>query len=170
METRNCTSCKGTGKRAGYESYGVIVPERPCGSCKGLGTFPAVDTAAILERIKGRKGLCSKAPAYYGKDHSVANVRAYYVWRLARFHGGADVTMPMVAGLMTSGDPFAKELDALADAVAKRIFGTDLAAAYRWGNALGYSLPVPASMPVTAFSCGPVLTAEKPEEELAELY
>jgi hypothetical protein len=168
METRNCLSCKGTGIRV----YGGTIPNRPCNSCKGSGSYGAVDVPAILEAIKGRKGLRSKAPDYSGVHFTVANVRAYYVWRMARFHGGVDVTMPMVAGIMVHGDPFTKELDAVADAVAKRVYGTDRAAAYRWGNALGHSLPVPASMPATAFSCGPVVLSEygpKPDEELAEL-
>lgn len=162
METRNCTSCKGTGKSSWMD--------RVCVSCNGTGTFSGLDIPAIIEAIKGRKGLRSKAPAYCGKDFTIANVRAYYVWRMARFHGGVDVTMPIVASTMVHGDPFIKELESVADAVAKRVFGTDLAAAYRWGNLLVGSMPVPDGMPVTAYAHGPVVTAEKPEEEYPEMF
>lgn len=55
--------------------------------------------------------------------------RAYYVWRMARFNGGIDMTMPMSADLVVRGDPFRAKLDALADAVAKRAFGLDMSAA-----------------------------------------
>ena len=166
MDIRNCKSCKGSGNTF---QDGTVVAERACVSCDGRGTFPEIDAPAIIEAIKGRKGLRSKAPDCYGANHTVSNIRAYYVWRMARFHGGVDVTMPVVAGIMVNGDPYTKELDALADAVAKRVFGTDLAAAYRWGNLLVGEIAVPDGMPATAYSCGPVLTAEKPEEEMAEL-
>lgn len=64
METRNCTSCKGTGKSSWMD--------RICGSCKGTGTFSELDIPAIIEAIKGRKGLRSKAPAYCGKTREIA--------------------------------------------------------------------------------------------------
>lgn len=47
------------------------------------------------------------------------------------------MTMPMMADLFVRGDPFKAELDKLADSVAKEQFGTDLAAAARWGRAFG---------------------------------
>ena len=65
-------------------------------------------------------------------------------------------------------DPFLKELDAIADAVAKRVYGTDLAGASRWGSLLG-NHTAPAGLPATAYPGGPVLTTEKPEEEWLEL-
>ncbi len=171
MEQRNCTSCKGAGKRETIylALTGATIPERPCHSCDGSGTFVAVDVPAILEAIKGRKGLRTKPPDCYGTSRTTANTRAYYVWRLARFHGGVDVTMPVMASTLIAGDPFLAELDALADAVARRVYGTDRAAAFRWANALGGSVAVPDGLPPTAYACGPVLMAEKPEEEMGEL-
>jgi hypothetical protein len=63
--------------------------------------------------------------------------RAYYVWRMARYHGGVDMCMPVMAGLFTGDDPQLRDLEVYADEVAKKAFGTDLAAAYRWGKAMG---------------------------------
>jgi len=45
--------------------------------------------------------------------------------------------MPIMADLVVRGDPFKDGLNALADTVAKHTFGTDLAAAARWGKVLG---------------------------------
>jgi hypothetical protein len=56
---------------------------------------------------------------------------------MARFHGGADMTMPVCASMDVYGDPYRAELDAIADRVAKEIFGSDLRAARRWDSALG---------------------------------
>jgi len=66
-------------------------------------------------------------------------------------------------------DPYFDELDTFAGLLAKKFFGTELAAAYRWGNALGHSLPVPDNMPASAFSCGPASDEHKPVEEMPEL-
>jgi len=111
--SQNCTACKGTGSYA-YESFigvdGTRYPARSfsCNACHSTGIFSAPDTANIINQISGRKGLCSKRPA---------SSRAYYVWRMARFHGGADVTMPICAMSRVHGDPFKDQLDLLADAV-----------------------------------------------------
>jgi hypothetical protein len=170
MENRQCERCKGTGRRftkaftytdsnTGRQTH---YPDRDeaCYACKGVGAFPEPDVTAIIAAIKGRKGLCSKRPA---------DPRAYYVWRNARFHGGADVTMPMGAMMEVAGDPWCKELDAIVDAVAKRVFGTDLAAAHRWGRAMGTINRDMPGLPDSAYSGGRVADADKPEEEAHEL-
>ncbi len=103
-----------------------------------------VNEARIREVIFGRNGLRRSfglgdsnraAKGDLGLSH-----QAYYVWRLARFHGGADTTMPMLASLMMHGA--AKEemdsLDYLADKVAMEAFGTDMAAAHKWSGVLGH--------------------------------
>ncbi len=92
--------------------------QRPCLRCRGSkcvfchhrGWFDPPDRAAILAAIRGRKGLRS--------DPKGLSDREYYVWRLARFHGGRDVTMPILAMLRIEGDPFKEDLDNLADEVA----------------------------------------------------
>lgn len=62
---------------------------------------------------------------------------SYYVWRMARFHGGADVTLPIqaVCGL---DKRFADQLDTLVTRIAVETFGTGMKAAMRWGKALGW--------------------------------
>ena len=160
---RICQSCKGTGKRT--------YSDKPCLTCNGQVNIEAPNVQSILTLIKGRRGLRSKAPDVHGVNWTLLNLRAYYVWRLARFHGGMDVTMPMTATSLVHGDPFVHELGALAEAVAKRVYGTDMAAAYRWAGALGGSVTVPDGMPASTYSCGPVvLDGNKPEEELPERY
>ena len=159
-ETRPCTRCHGEriNISPSFTSLeGRVYPEtrRRCSCCDGRGYFEALDVQAIIAAIKGRNGLRSARP----KDD-----RAYYVWRNARFHGGVDVTLPMMAGIMVHGDPFVPELNALVDAVAKQVYGTDLAAAHRWGTALGIIETDVPGLPVTAYH-GQVVTADDSEAE-----
>jgi hypothetical protein len=177
-ETRTCLRCNGSKVRVqeafdyrlDRDASGAPLPDSrvqhyprkvyTCMPCNGAGAFTTPDLDAILAAVKGRKGLCSKRPA---------DTRAYYVWRMARFHGGADVTMPMSASMDVSGDPFRVELDAIADAVAKRVFGTDLAAAHRWGRVLGHIDRDMPGLPDSAYPGGRVADADKPIEEQSEL-
>lgn len=156
---RPCTRCAGAGvthsqwaKDNGYEG-----PEgRPCRPCKGTGSFAGLDPKAIVAALFGRNGFRKSFPAKLDHYGTVEGGRAYYVWRLARFHGGADVRMPCTADMVTGGDPFKKELDLLAYHVARKVFGTDRAAAYRWGTAMGYDMgPAPKGLPPTALPGGP---------------
>jgi hypothetical protein len=118
---KNCTVCDGTGRSKYYN--------RQCYSCHGRGTFPPPDVSAIRAAVRGRKGLRTSSR---GLDP-----RAYYVWRMARFHGGADMSMPVMAATLIHGDPYVEELDVLADALAREHYGSDMRAALRWGRALG---------------------------------
>ena len=130
-ESRKCKACtNGIRIRQAFEFEGRHYPERreKCLSCNGTGIFNPPDPIAIEEEIRGRKGLRSQRPK---------SDRAYYVWRLARFHGGKDMTMPVMASVYIHGDPFVDELNKIADDTAKKYFGTDIAAAKRWGRALG---------------------------------
>lgn len=180
-ETRDCKRCKGTGtvestwiwdavSMTGHHGPG------PCKECDATGKFAKPDFNSIFETItKGTKGIEKRTfraskPKFENEFKNKAEGRAYYVWRLARFHGGKDVTMPVVASMCTSYDPYEKELDAFASLVAKGAFGTDMAAAYRWANALGGSVAVPAGQPASAYPCGPVTDNNKPEVEQAELF
>jgi hypothetical protein len=162
---RNCKCCEGVGtrtQRAFTTLAGQQYPERtdPCFFCEGRGTFSEPDVRAILDAIKGRRGLCSKRPA---------DNRAYFVWRLARWHGGADVTMPVTAWSTIHGDPYKDELNTLAETVARHVFGTDLAAAHRWGLLLGHLDKEMPGLPDSAYPLGRVADADKPEEEALEL-
>jgi len=176
MATR-CETCNGTGKNR----YGW---GRTCYDCYGGGYFPAVEEQlprilSLITVSRGRdKGKLRRSrpkppdckPDPIDSEENIARARAYYVWRLARFHGGADVCMPVVAEMESVNDPDKAKLDAIAEAVARRAFGTDMAAAFRWGTALGLCRPqdVPDGLPAGAYPGGPAFGADKPLEELLE--
>ncbi len=135
-ENFKCADCETVpGKRTigGWGGYPLDVIG-PCRTCKGTGTV-TVDSDAISEAIKGRKGLRTSKPT--------ADVfGAVYVWRMARFHGGADTTMPItcyfsigVGGIIPQYvRPMLDTLDRLADIEARKYFGTDLGAAKAWSG------------------------------------
>ncbi len=141
-----CKRCNGEKHiiSKGFTSVeGEVYPDKkyPCSSCNGQGYLPEVNTQDILNRILATKGkskgkLRASMISPLSKD-GIEAIRAYYVWRIARFHGGKDMTMPMMADLMSRGDPYKEELDKLADKVAEQYLGTNKAAAFRWGKALG---------------------------------
>jgi len=60
-------------------------------------------------------------------------------------------------------------LDLLADAVAKQVYGTDMAAAHRWGRSLGYVQEDVPGLPDSAYPGGRVADEDKPAEETEEL-
>lgn len=166
--TLPCTKCKGTKlTRPIVIDEAKTIPARQCPHCDGVGSFDAVDVPALLKLIKGRKPgtLRSRRP-----DDS----RAFFVWRMARFHGGADTTMPMTASLMVSGDPYVPLLDAIAEQVARAVYGTDRAGAIRWAHAMGHEVSDAYMrgdvLPASAYPGGPVVTdTHKPYSEALEL-
>lgn len=177
LSNRPCTCCKGTGINKGWTSdTGELWPDKPCYACEGKGTFEAPDFKAIFEAITklnkttGKRSFRKSKPHFENEYKNRNEGRQYFVWRMVRFHGGADVTMPVCATSAIHGDPFFDELDYFASYLAKRVFGTDMAAAYRWTNALGGNVTVPDNMPASAFSCGPVCDEHKPDMELMELH
>ena len=135
-EIRNCPRCKGAGEVENHFEGGM----RVCLNCNGARTYAGFDTATLVAAIIATKGKnkgkirASMTSTFTGDQNAR---RAYYVWRLARFHGGADVTQPMMADLALGNDPFKPELDKLADSVAKDQFGSNMRAAAVWGRALG---------------------------------
>lgn len=105
---------------------------------------------AILAACKGRKGLRTSKPRGDGLTA--------YVWRMARFHGGADMTMPVMASfdlqdwvdhqmgfrsVSVSGTineharAFLNHLDKVAEQIVVATGGNPYAAALTWGRALG---------------------------------
>jgi len=138
MDRKECTKCGGLGYR---EWKGFVAKDgteyptevKPCPFCRGEGLFDPIDEAEIRRAIINRSSdrIRASKPTKGGD-------RAYYVWRLARFHGGKDVTMPITALTLIEGDPFQADLEELAQRVAVEEFGTDMVAARRWGRALGY--------------------------------
>ncbi len=146
MEKFPCTRCNGSGSVT-YQGFttlnGEVVPDRTntCSCCNGEGFFPPIDQSGIVQAIVATRGknkgsIRAAMVSPLRKDGPEA-ARAYYVWRLARFHGGKDMTMPVAADMVVRGDPFKKELDSLAETCAKAFFGTDLAAALRWAKVFG---------------------------------
>jgi len=165
----NCTKCLGVGER--HDAYAEFNPTtkefsggmRRCTWCEGRGTFPALDVAATIAAImttRGAKRIRKSMVSPTARDPLAR--RAYYVWRLARFHGGADVTMPMMAMLLIEGDPTIAQLDVVADRVALAAFGTSRAAVSRWGRALGHDVPDVPGLPASAYEGGPVHDGNDP--------
>ena len=177
---RPCGKCKGTGTHDHHWHYdhatgkGDFGPG-PCDECGATGKIAKPDFDAIFETVtKGKKGVEKRTfrtskPKFVNEHRNLSEGRAYFVWRMARFHGGADVTMPVCAQGCVMYDPYDRELDDFAGKIAKAAFGTEMAAAYRWTNALGGSIPVPADQPASAFACGPVTDGNKPLAEQPEL-
>jgi len=163
-ESRTCQRCNG----AGFTN--LFGTKRTCRICGGSGRVEKPDFEKIYDEItvtrNGEKTLRKSRPPYK------RGPRAYYVWRMARFHGGADVCMPVVAEAEIHGDPYQQELDCFAEMVAKRFFGTDMAAVYRWAPLLGLGeLPERNDLPESAYRNGPVVTeGEKPMEEWLEMF
>jgi len=97
--------------------------------------FAPEHKALILNKIHTRKGTLKKS-----LPSDSTSPRAYYVWRMTRFHGGADMTMPMWASLIMrkESEDIMKQLNLMVDELAIKHFGSDKRAAYRWGRALGH--------------------------------
>lgn len=106
--------------------------------------YVAPEYSTVLEVVKGRKGLRTTKPK--------TNGFAAYVWRMARFHSGIDMHMPVTCDFdlanwadhsYTKGDremfkALRVEADKMADQVCKDLGLDDKIAARRWGRALGY--------------------------------
>lgn len=163
-----CTKCNGaghslskgfsyldesTGKRKSFPSKW-----KECMYCDGAGYFHAPEIELLVKKVTGRKPgtLRSKRPD---------ETRAYYVWRLARFHGGKDTCLPMCAEMDAAGDPYRNVLDELARMIAKAYFGSGNVGTARWHQAM-YGSHDFADVP--AVIDGPVYNSDKPEEELLE--
>lgn len=133
---RNCKRCHGVGKYS-YPNEQL----QDCLYCNATGIFEPVDESQILALIIATRGknkdkLRGSMTSPIRSDGVLKN-RAYYVWRMARFHGGVDITMPVMASTCINNDPYRDELDLLADKVAVLSFGSNMRASYRWGRALG---------------------------------
>lgn len=141
-----CICCSGVGTTIleGFTSTeGKVYPTRTitCTSCNGEKNFPEVEESfirALLIAGKGKnKGKIRAAMTSPSKNDGVMAARAYYVWRLARFHGGVDVTLPVTAEFVVRGDPYRNELEKLACKYASEFFGSEMKGAARWAKAFG---------------------------------
>jgi hypothetical protein len=164
---RPCKQCKGDGYllSEGYKFTGDdgIEKVRPsqwkrCFDCDGAGWFHAPDLEAIVKAVQGRKPctLRSKRP-----DDAVP----YFVWRMARFHSGKDVCMPMGATMELGGNPYMELLDELARIIAERWFGSGNVGRARWQQAM-YGSHSFQDLP--QHLDGPTYDADKPVEEMLE--
>jgi len=155
-----CASCGAAGVKAHWHTGEL----QECTACRGAGHFERPLFSELLDRItrqeRGKTILRASAPSHWcpkdtPKDEVLKRHRAYFLWRLARFHGGLDVRFPDVAYMLNERDPYLDLLEQWADEVAKSLLGTNMAAAARWGMALGYTNRVPAGLPPTAYPGGP---------------
>lgn len=166
---KDCKACKGAGflvSSAFTSLDGVHYPEssRKCNACDGRKQFPEVNETAIREAIMATRGKNKgKLRSVMTSDFSgsIDGARAYYVWRLARWHGGKDMTMPMNADLASRGDPYKDDLEKIASAVAKESFGSDMRAALTWGRAFGLILVASICICI-AFSVSSLLALPSP--------
>jgi len=166
-EKLDCLRCNGS-KTTVFEEWtsqeGKHYPrrEKPCLWCDGVGHYLKPDLESLVKAIKGRKPgtLRSKRPD---------DTRAYFIWRMARFHTGADVTMPMTAQMDICSDPYKDLLDAWAELISEKLTGHTSAGRARWRSALYGESPQERYMPESAFPGGPVADSNKPEEEFFEL-
>lgn len=112
-----------------------------------MANYTAPTFTLVLDACRGRKGLRTSKPK--GCGYSA------YVWRMARFHSGADVTMPVMCefdlanyadhSYSKSSDEdraayaaLRKQADADADRVCDALGISKYAGAGRWARAFGY--------------------------------
>jgi len=140
-----CIKCRGTGKVD--SEFQNIKEWDTCGVCWGLGEFRHAGKTE-LDRIlllivsqQGKsKGRLKSSWAWKGEPKGTTHDRvtfnrAYYVWRMARFHGGKDVTVPFTASYRCRRDPYNSTLERWSEIIARNAFGTDKAGSKRWHDA-----------------------------------
>jgi len=132
----NCTRCDGAGLVDHWRRDGSKVD---CTCCDGRGTFEAPDLVQLCAAIKGRKPrtLRSKRPD---------DARAWFLWRMCRFHLGKDTCLPMTASLAVDGDPFVPTLDAAARVIALHFTGKESIGSARWRHAMHGETPADPSI------------------------
>jgi len=157
-----CSRCSGSGCML-HEGFTTEHKDYPtywekCCHCDGAGWFLAPAFSELVKKVVGRKPrtLRSKRPE---------DSRAYFIWRLARFHGGKDVCLPMVAEMEISGDPYKDLLDEFSKLIAKACFGSSNVGAARWQQAM-YGSHQFSDLP--PYIDGPVHDGQKPLEEMLE--
>ena len=150
----NCTRCNGAGQVKNWRGDGTMIS---CDCCYGRGFFERPDLVQLSAAIKGRKPstLRCKRPN---------DPRAWYLWRMVRFHSGKDVTLPMTASLSIHGDPFMPMLDQAAKLIAKHLTGRESIGSARWRHAM-YGEPADS-----AILSMPTFDKDKPAVEALETF
>ena len=131
MKTLPCNTCEGAGEVLHWRKNGTTVP---CSDCEGRGCFESPDLVQLANTIKGRKPstIRSKKPE---------DPRAWFLWRMVRFHSGQDVTLPMTATMAISGDPFKPTLEIAAEMIARHLTGKESIGTARWRHAVHGEVP-----------------------------
>jgi hypothetical protein len=140
--------------------------------------FPEPDLLALSSEVVSKRGWSKghvrlSAPKHRMDD--LKSCRVYYLWRMFRFHAGKDVTMPVVAGMVLHYDPYHREIDMLAEAMASKATGRVSQGSLRWGHLLGtisdsemQKLEKSGQVGDSARECGPAFDSNKPPEEELE--
>tara|TARA_Y100000004_G_scaffold190198_1_gene246976 strand:+ start:199 stop:666 length:468 start_codon:yes stop_codon:yes gene_type:complete len=154
MKTLPCNTCEGAGEVLHWRKDGTKVT---CSDCEGRGFFESPDLVQLSKAIKGRKPgtVRSKKPE---------DCRAWFLWRMVRFHSGQDVTLPMTATMAISGDPFKPTLEIAAEMIARHLTGKESIGTARWHHAIHGDTPADASILDM-----PVANGDKPFAERLEL-
>jgi hypothetical protein len=156
--------CKGCGKTGLSE---VHVPGDLCDDCYKLKAEAGTECAANAPELRSVEAEVEAAPCYLTEAQEAAirkdlrqwdgstkewgfrksypprlrstehGRRAYFVWRMTRFHAGVDMRIPAMAMAIIDGDPAEAALDQLAGQLAEQYFGTQLAAVATWVPLLG---------------------------------
>ena len=111
----NCTRCNGAGQIEHWRHDGTMVT---CHCCNGRGTFESPDLKQLCADIK-------RLQAKHCPQQAAEDPRAYFLWRMIRFHTGKDVTLPMTASMAVDHDPFKPTLEAAAVIIARHFTGRD---------------------------------------------
>lgn len=156
-----CPSCEGTGKRERFGTGQII----DCYECNGAGKFMAPNWSEIIGILfrtmkDGKKRWKAKAPNWR-KMPDPLGPRCYFVWRMARFDGGKDVTLPVGASMTLGRDPYRDELEAFASMIAAAVFGSNKRGHARWHYALTGNV-------TEGFVDGPTYDEDKPAYEVLE--
>ena len=154
MSKRPCLKCNGKGATENrwhqrlketpdnpiYQNLGKDPLELCKYACDGSGYYEAPDFHRLFDMVKGKVGLRFNRP-YFAKGEKrkamqpldrILEDRAYYVWRMVRFHSGIDVTLPVMAVSDVRHDPFKAELDKYIDELALKFYGSNMRGANRW--------------------------------------
>jgi hypothetical protein len=95
------------------------------------------DADSIRSMVFTPRGLRKAWPRKWSPPSRDSTLRrAYYVWRWARFHGGDDTRLPMLASTLCAEDSDLNSLDTLANRIALEVFGKDMIGSDRWREVL----------------------------------
>lgn len=126
---------------AGREFSGPIISPEKQAARDAAAKRRAAENQALddAETAKLAEGIAPAAEWCLQIGRSARDSRVRYVTLLAKFHGGANVNLdgPMLASMLVRDADERKKLDAIADEVARKVYGSDMRGAERWARAMG---------------------------------